>query len=137
MKKIGKYVKKGIVKRKPKYFGKALKELFDEMLDFIDDFSFKKVNHGLKKVNSFGRQVEVRPAYLFAQKVEYSLKFIFGISMIISAIMASFWGITRTSELLSQLIGSILGRFFLFVIGLSYAILGVWKVLNLEKNIRK
>jgi hypothetical protein len=137
MKKVRKHLKKAIVKKRPrKYLKKALKELSEEAEDFFDDFleGFpKKPVHKLKPVRLYGASIMVRPAYVFAERVENILKFIFGVSITISALLAAFWGFTRTSELLETLIGSIAGRLFMLLIGLSYLIIGIWKLFNLHK----
>lgn len=139
MKKVKKYVGKAFRKRRfRKYFRKAWKELKEEAEDFFDDFyedifKKKKLHKKLKTVKLYGANVAVRPAYLFAERIESSLKIVFGISIIISGVVASFWGFTRTSVLLGTLINSLLGRILMIVIGFSYFIIGLWKVLHLHK----
>ena len=117
MKKVVKKLKK-VPKNPSKYIGKAWEEFLEEAEDFFDDFyedffKKKRVKKQLRKAKIFGTTVAVRPAYLFAEKVENVLKVIFGISIFISGLMASFWGFTRTSELLTALINSFTGRIFI------------------------
>ncbi len=135
MKKIGKYIGKAVKKRKSKYLRKASKEFFEEAEDFFEDFfdlfSHKKLSHNLKQVNWYGSTRLVRPAYIFAQKVENFLKVVFGVSIMVSALLATFWGVTRTSELLTGLITSLPGRIFMLLIGFSYLMIGIWKLFNL------
>ena len=61
------------------------------------------------------------------------MHFIIGSSIFVSALMATFWGFTRTSELLTALINSIYGRIVMVIIGFSYFVLGIWKMFNLGK----
>lgn len=115
----------------------AFEELSEEAEDFFEDFfdlfKKKKISRPLKEVDWFGSTVSVRPAYLFAEKIESLLKIIFGVSIFISAIFASLYGFASTSQLLKTLIVSYLGRIVLAFVGLSYLIIGLWKLLNLPK----
>lgn len=138
MKKVKKYLKKAVTKGRPKkYLRKAWSEFIEEAQDFFEDFdevfSRKRINKQVKQAKIYGTQAAVRPAYFFAEKIDNFLKIIFGFCIIVSGVLASFWGFTRTSELLTALILSIYGRIFMIVIGISYMILGSWKLLNLKK----
>ena len=112
----------------------------EEFVDFVEDsfehlFKKKKFKiKKLKKINLYGTLLSVRPAYAFAERVENLLKLIFGFSILISAIYSSFWGFTRTSELLEYLISSLFGRLFMIIIGSSYLIIGIWKTVHLRKK---
>ena len=139
MKKVKKYIGKAVKKRRPvKYLRKAWEEILEEAEDFFDDFyedifKKRKAKKQLRKVKFYGTDALVRPAYVFAERVENFLKIIFGISIFISGILATFVGFTRTSELLEILIKSTIGRILIVIIGFSYFILGLWKVLHLHK----
>jgi hypothetical protein len=133
---VKKYINKAFRKKRfKKYFKKAWKEWKEESDDFFEDFfkKRKRLKKNLKRVRLYGANVAVRPAYLFAERIESLLKIVFGFSIFVSAIIASFWGFTRTSELLTALINSALGRVFMIFIGFSYFIIGLWKILQLHK----
>lgn len=113
-------------------------ELYEEAEDFFEDYLeyfFKK-----KKTRSFrekeavvgGAIVAVRPAYLFAERIDNLLKIIFGVSICLSAITATFLGFTKLSDLLDVLIGTLWGRGIMFVIGGSYLVTSFWKILHLK-----
>ena len=125
---------KKIHKKTKKFF----EDIFEEGQDFFDDIKKdilkkpKKISKRLRSINLYGSTILVSPAYLFAQKIDSLLKIIFGFSILISSLLASFWGYTRTSELLEALIVSAPGRVFIFIIGFSFLILGVWKLFNLK-----
>ena len=139
MKKVKKYLGKAFRKKRfGKYFRKVWYELKEEAEDFFDDFhedifKKKKIRKHIRTVKLYGATVAVRPAYVFAERIESLLKVIFGFSILVSAVLASFWGFTRTSELLASLITSTIGRILMIVIGFSYFIVGLWKVLHLHK----
>lgn len=114
-------------------------ELFEELEDFIEDiiesFTRKKFKRKRKKRTAFirGVEVKVRPAVIFAERLEGLLKIIFGVSIIVSAIVAFFWGLTGTSDLLRLLIKTFWGRLFMIFVGGSYALIGLWKLAKLKK----
>lgn len=116
-----------------------MNEFLEEFLDFFEDLGeivFRKKPKKVRKpreITLYGTIVKVKPAYVFADRIENSLKTIFGFSILVSAIIASFWGLTGLSELLDILIKSILGRVIMLVIGFSYFIIGVWKIAHLKK----
>ena len=111
-----------------------MKELKEESSDFFDDFVHpKKVRSKLKNIKFYKANTAVRPAYLFAVRIEGLLHVIIGVSVFVSGMFAAFWGFTRTSELLGSLINSVYGRILMVVIGFSYFVLGIWKLLNLHK----
>ena len=135
MKKVKKNIGKAFRKKRfKKYFKKAWKELKEEAEDFYEDFFEKKeVHKKLRKVKLHGTNILVKPAYVFAQRIEGLMHFIIGSSIFVSSLMATFWGFTRTSELLTALINSIYGRIVMVIIGFSYFVLGIWKMFNLGK----
>lgn len=117
-----------------------IEDLTDEVEDFWEDFlehatgkKAKKI-HKKKEVMLYGTAVLVRPAYIFAERIDNLLKIIFGASVMISAIVSSIWGFTGLSDLLDFLIHSLVGRTILFLIGTSYLILGIWKFFHLHKE---
>lgn len=121
-----------------KYIKKAWDELVEEAEDFFDDlyediFQKKKPQKKLKQIKVYGMSVMARPAYVFAERVENVLKLVFGVSIFVSGVIATFWGFTRTSVLLEALIRSIYGRILIVIIGISYFILGLWKLFHLHK----
>ncbi|MBN2368467.1 hypothetical protein JXC34_05605 [Candidatus Woesearchaeota archaeon] len=137
MKKVIKKLKK-MPKTPSKYIKKAWDELVEEAEDFFDDlyediFQKKKPQKKLKQIKVYGMSVMARPAYVFAERVENVLKLVFGVSIFVSGVIATFWGFTRTSVLLEALIRSIYGRILIVIIGISYFILGLWKLFHLHK----
>lgn len=112
-------------------------EILDEISDVFEDTCELLLHHKhstpkkYKTTRIDGTIVKVRPAYLFAERVENSLKLIFGVSIMFSAVTASFVGFTSLSSLLEQLITSIWGKSVMILIGASYSIIGLWKVLRL------
>lgn len=113
-------------------------ELWEEAEDFFDDFAEHFFNRPRprkiewRKVYLNGVITRVRPAYLFAERLDNTLKLIFGISMCISAITATFLGFSTLSQLLEVLISTISGRILMFIIGLSTLTTGVWKMIHLS-----
>ncbi len=126
---------KKILKRLEKIFPKRYEDFFEEAGDFFEDlFDDNRVNiKHLRKINFYGTQIMVRPAYIFAEKIENLLKIIFGISIFVSGLLATFWGFTRTSELLETLIQSLWGRIFIVIIGFSYFVLGFYKLTHIKR----
>jgi len=113
-------------------------EFVEEISDFIEDYAEHLFNkrpvHPPKKrtIVVGGALVAVRPAYLFAERIDNFLKIIFGISICISAITATFLGFTRLSELLDVLIATLWGRGIMFVIGASTLLTAFWRILHLK-----
>lgn len=118
-----------------------LEELWEEIADFFEDFwehllkRQPKVPPKLKKVEVSGAVLTVRPAYLFAERIDNLLKIVFGVSILLSALTASFLGFSSLSDLLSVLIFSFFGRLIMGIIGISYLIIAVWKLLHLRQNL--
>lgn len=121
-----------------------MKELFaeikEEFLDFIEDYDelIRKRPPSKKYQNKpaviKGELTFIRPAYLFAERVENMLKFLFGASVVLSAITSSFIGFASLSGLVESLIDSLPGRLALLVVGFSYLIIALWKTLHLNKS---
>jgi len=115
-----------------------IEELKEEAADFFEDFwehlskHKPKVPFKKKIANVNGIAISVRPAYLFAERVDNLLKVLFGISITISALTATFLGFSSLSDLLEILIFSLIGRFIMFTIGISYLTIALWKLLHLS-----
>jgi len=108
-------------------------DFWQELLEDLHLFKHKK-KPPLREVDVYGQTQFLRPAFIFAEKVENVLKIVAGVSIVISGIMATFWGFTGTGEILKALINSSLGRILIVIIGSSYFIIGLWKLLNLNKK---
>lgn len=112
-------------------------EFIDEISDFFEDYAehvFKKrPKHSPKEKTAVvsGALVVVRPAYLFAERIDNILKIVFGVSLCVSAFTATFLGFASLSQLVDVLINSILGRSLMLVIGASYLLTAFWRLLHL------
>ena len=111
-------------------------ELWDEVSDFFEDFwdhLSEKPEKAIKTKTALigGAEVAVRPAYLFAERVDNLLKVIFGLSIAVSAFTASFLGFASLSELIDALVSSFWGRGAMFIIGISYLIIALWKLMHI------
>lgn len=113
-------------------------EFWDEITDYFEDIfnhlSYKKVAD--KPINTRetvigGVKVAVRPAYLFAERIDNMLKIIFAVSICVSALTATFFGFVKLSDLLDVLILTIPGRIFMFFIGITSFLSAFWKILHL------
>lgn len=103
-----------------------LSELWDEFDDFIGDL----FDHLLKRRPKepyqkktdfiYGTLTSIRPAYLFAERVDNLLRILFGVSILISGVTASLSGFSSLSDLLKFLISTFYGRGVMLIIGLSY-----------------
>lgn len=113
-----------------------LGELREEFLDFFEDFipHHKSPTNKTRQIKIYGVLTAVRPAYAFAERVENALKVVFGISIIVSAVIASVWGFTSLSTLIDTLLQSIVGRIVISIIGISYVVVGSWKLLHIGPN---
>ena len=114
-------------------------EIREEFEDFVEDFNDllhrrpARKNYKEKEVVVRGQLTYMRPAYLFAERVDNGIKILFGLSILVSAVTSSFVGFASLSQLVDVLIDSIAGRLAMVVIGLSYLIVAVWKTLHLNK----
>ncbi len=117
-----------------------LEEFTEEVTDFGEDFWEHIAHrtpakpHKRERMVVGGVSVSVRPAYVFAERIDNILKAIFGISICISALTATFLGFTKLSDLLNILITTFWGRGVMFIIGTSYLILAIWKLMHLGKK---
>lgn len=116
-------------------------ELWDEVADFFEDFfehlTKRKPSKPAeeKEMVVEGALTTVRPAYLFAERIDNLLRIVFGVSILISAVTATFLGFTSISDLLEVLISNLWGRAILLIIGLSYLVIAVWKLLHLKNKL--
>lgn len=114
-------------------------EIWDEASDFFEDF-FEQLGKRpekkpVKKTAVLnGVEVVVRPAYLFAERVDLLLRIVFGLSIMLSAVTASFLGFATLSELLKELIFTLFGRLLMMIIGCSYLMTAVWRMLHLRQK---
>lgn len=117
-----------------------LEEIKEEFFDFIEDFGDLIRNRPERKdikqkpVVIKGQMTFIRPAYLFAERVENAIKMLFGASVLLSAVTSTFVGFASLSGLVETLIKSIPGRLVLLIIGFSYLIVAFWKTLHLNKS---
>ena len=118
-----------------------MKDFFEEIIEEIEDFfeDYKehllkkesKKTHPTRKIIQNGVLVSVRPAYLFAERIDNVLKIIFAASICISAFTATFLGFVKLSDLLEVLINTLPGRALMFFIGACYFITAFWRLLHL------
>jgi hypothetical protein len=114
-------------------------EIWDELSDFFEDL-FEHLFKGRPKEPRKEKTIivegvarTVRPAYLFAERVDSLLRIIFGASVVISALTATFLGFASLGDLVEVLIFTFWGRVIAFFIGASYLLIGLWKTLHLGK----
>jgi hypothetical protein len=113
-------------------------EIKEELLDFIEDYNDvirkRTPRKDIKQKPAVlgGQLTLIRPAYLFAERVENAIKVVFGGSVVLSAVTATFVGFASLSQLVTSLIQSVPGRITLFIVGLSYVVIGIWKILHLN-----
>ncbi len=116
-------------------------ELREEFYDFFDDYfeHFTKrrthpETHKQRQVVLNGMVIAVRPAYLFAERIDNLLKILFAVSIVLSAITSTFLGFVKLSDLLEVLINTMWGRCFMFIIGMSYLLISLWKLMHVGKK---
>lgn len=118
-----------------------MREFFEEIVEEFDDFFedlfellFKKKPKKTppkRKVIQNGALVNVRPAYIFAERIDNLLKVIFAVSICVSAFTATFLGFVKLSDLLEVLINTLPGRALMFFIGACYFVTALWRLLHL------
>jgi hypothetical protein len=117
-------------------------EIKEEFIDFIEDYKElirrQPPSKDMKQKPAVlsGEMRLIRPAYLFAERVENGIKFLFGGSVVLSAITSTFIGFASLSGLVDTLLKSLPGRAILLIIGLSYLIIALWKTLHLNKSVK-
>lgn len=116
-------------------------DLQEEFYDFFDDyfehFTKRRTHpeaHTQRNVVLHGMVVAVRPAYVFAERIDTLLKILFAVSIVLSAITSTFLGFIKLSDLLEVLINTLWGRSCMFVIGMSYLLSALWKLIHLGKK---
>lgn len=131
-----KYIKKGKSYKLGSLYQDSKEDLWEELADFLEDwreeFGGKKRVKKYRQVILYGSVVKIRPAYLFAERLENFIKLLISLSIIASAIAASVFGFVSMSGLVDILIGSIFGRTMLIVIGFCYLITASWKLLHIK-----
>src|SRR5688572_22789859 len=111
-------------------------EIKEEFVDFIEDYKELLRKQPAKQTKQkpaviSGQMTLIRPAYLFAERVDNGIKILFGISVLLSAITSTFVGFASLSGLVDVLLKSLPGRLILLIIGFSYVIIALWKTLHL------
>lgn len=106
-------------------------EIWEEGKDFFEDI----VEHLLEKEKYKHRdplyiQNRTKLAYQFTERVDSLIKIIFGFSIFISAIVSTVWGFTAMGDMVKMLLTSAIGRFLLVLIGVSYTVNGIWRLLH-------
>ncbi len=112
-------------------------ELKEEALDFFEDFGevlfhLRRHPRTVRQLNVGGLVTTVRPAYLFAERIDNCLKLIFAASIIVSACTASFVGFIKLSDLLEVLMFTVPGRILMICIGGGSFITSLWRLLNIK-----
>jgi hypothetical protein len=108
-------------------------ELADEGADFFEDlgealFRRKRTREREPiRTNLYGTKTLVKPAYLFARRVNGLVKTVAGVSVLGSAIFATVWGYASTKDLMALLLDSLAGRIVAVVLGLSMLTVGLWE----------
>ena len=108
-------------------------EFWDGALDFSEDlleiFFGERARERRKPIatNLYGSLALVRPAYLFATRVNGLVKIVAGVSVLGSALLATLWGYASTKDLLLALIESLLGRVIAVLLGCSILVVGLWE----------
>ncbi len=103
-----------------------LDEIVEEAKDFFEDI-FEHLFEQEREKNTIAVHERTRLAYLFTERVDSFIKIIFGISILLSAIVASVWGFVAVGDMVRELVNSIFGRILLGFIGVCYLINGVWR----------
>jgi hypothetical protein len=111
--------------------------LWEEIDDFFEDFTeaifrtrFRR--YAPRHVQLGGVSMAVRPAVLFADRLDTLLKLVFGVSITVSAWTATFVGFVKLSDLLDVLISTTAGRACMMVIGLCATLSALWKLLQIK-----
>jgi len=106
-------------------------EIWEEAGDFFEDIwehLFEKDKYKQRDASYIQRRTLL--AYQFTERIDNLIKIIFGISIFISAVVSAVWGFTAMGDMVKILLTSYIGRFFLILIGISYAANGTWRLLH-------
>lgn len=105
-----------------------LEEIIEEAKDFFEDvFEHLFEKDGEKNKNTIAVHERTRLAYLFTERVDSFIKIIFGVSILLSAIVASVWGFVAVGDMVRSLVSSLPGRMLLVFIGACYLVNGLWR----------
>lgn len=108
-------------------------EIWDEAKDFFEDIWEHLTEKDEEKHKDSAVVAErTKLAYNFTERVDSLMKIVFGISILVSAVISSIWGFTTFSDLIKALIESVFGRIVLSIIGLSYLINGIWRMFHVK-----
>jgi hypothetical protein len=106
-------------------------EITEEAKDFFEDIFEHLFEKDEKKHKDSATVLKrTKLAYHFTERVDSLMKIIFGISILMSALVASVWGFTAVGDMVRALITNPLGRSALFLIGVSYMINGIWRLFH-------
>jgi len=106
-------------------------EIIEEAKDFFEDvFEHLFEKDGKKHKDSATVLKRTKLAYHFTERVDSLMKIIFGISILVSAIVASVWGFTAVGDMVRALATNLFGRSALFLIGASYMVNGIWRLFH-------
>lgn len=106
-------------------------EIWEEAKDFFEDIVehlFEKEKYKHRDPSYIQKRTQL--AYQFTERVDNLIKIMFGISIFISAVVSAVWGFTAMGDMVKILLTSYIGRFFLILIGVSYTVNGIWRLLH-------
>lgn len=108
-----------------------MNEFIDEFKDFFEDlYDHLFDKQKLAQIDQQTLIARTQNAYHFTERFDGLMKMIFGLSVIISAIISAVWGFAGLGDIVKMLVTSLLGRFALVFIGTSYLINGYWRLIN-------
>lgn len=110
-------------------------EILEEGKDFFEDlFEHLTEKKPGKEKDLLTARERTRFAYLFSERIDSFMKMLFGTSIIVSALIASVWGIPAVGDMVRMFVTNIIGRLILIVIGISYIINGLWRQFYVMKE---
>lgn len=108
-----------------------LEEIIEEAKDFFEDiFEHLFEKETGKKIDTAAETVRTQGAYHFTERVDSLIKVIFGVSILISALVASVWGFVAVGDMVRELVSSLWGRGILIFIGVCYVVNGLWRMFH-------
>lgn len=110
---------------------KDLRKLAEGFLDDVDDFCciiFKKRRKIHKRMKK-GMGKQGKPAYSASERIRGFLYVIIGASLVLTAIIASRYGVTGIGDLLNLLINTWWGRLLILLIGAANLMYGLYKLI--------
>ena len=101
------------------------------ILDWKKELRNLEFKHGRRR-EAFKKEIkrEGLIARDFAERVRGGVFFVFGLSAMAAAVIASTSGVLELQVIVHQLIESAWGRVLLFLIGIAYFIAGSWRILT-------